>query len=63
MNDRERTIELEATMNTRITPVQPCEVSLDGTPLTEDDWSFDDTTAILNVTYTTTSGTLAVTGC
>jgi alpha-glucosidase (family GH31 glycosyl hydrolase) len=62
-NDRERTIQLEATMNTRIKPVQVCGVSLDGEPLDEADWSFDETTAILGVTYTTTSGELLVTGC
>jgi alpha-glucosidase (family GH31 glycosyl hydrolase) len=62
-NSRERTIHLEATMVTRITPAEVCEVSLDGTPLPEGTWSFDQTTAILNVTYTTTSGELLVTGC
>jgi hypothetical protein len=62
-NDRERTIHLEATMNTRITPVQVCGVSVDGVPVSEDDWSFDETTAIFEITYTTTSGTLEVRGC
>ncbi len=62
-NDRERTIHLEATMNTRITPVQVCGVSVDGVPVPEDDWSFDETTAIFEITYTTTSGTLEVRGC
>jgi len=63
VNDRERIIHLEATMNTRITPTQVCGVSLDGTPLPDEDWSFDEPTAILEVTYTTTSGTLEVSGC
>ncbi len=63
VNSRERTIHLEAAMNTRITPAEVCGVSLDGTPLSEDDWSFDETTAIFEATYTTTSGTLLVTGC
>jgi hypothetical protein len=48
---------------TRITPVEVCQVSLDGASLPEDAWSFDQTTAILDVTYTTTSGELLVTGC
>ncbi len=62
-NDRERTIHLEATMNTRLTPVPVCGVSLDGEPLPVDAWSFDETTSILEATYTTTSGALLVSGC
>jgi alpha-glucosidase (family GH31 glycosyl hydrolase) len=62
-NGREREIHLEATMLTRITPVSVCGVSLDDTPLPDGAWSFDETTAILDVTYTTTSGTLLVSGC
>ena len=62
-NDRERTIHLEATMNTRLTPVPVCGVSLDGEPLPDDAWSFDETTSILEATYTTTSGDLVVSGC
>ncbi len=62
-NDRPREIHLEATMLTRITPVTVCGVSLDGEPLPDEAWSFDETTAILDVTYTTTSGALLVTGC
>jgi len=63
VNDRERTIHLEATMNTRATPVQVCGVSLDGVALDEGNWSFDETTGILDVTYTTISGELLITGC
>jgi alpha-glucosidase (family GH31 glycosyl hydrolase) len=62
-NSRERTIHLEATMSSRITPAQVCGVSLDGSALPEEDWSQDVTTGILEVTYTTTSGTLSITGC
>ena len=61
--DRERTIHLEAAMNTRITPADVCGVSLDGTQLPEDDWSFDPRTGVLDAVYTTTSGVLRVTGC
>lgn len=63
VNDRARAIHLEATMNTRITPVSVCGVILDGAVLSEEDWSFDETTSILEVTYTTTAGTLEVSGC
>lgn len=62
-NDRERTIHLEASMTTRLSPEDVCAVSLDGEPLPDTDWSFDSTSAVLEVTYTTTSGTLSVTGC
>ena len=62
-NGREREIHLEATMLTRITPVPVCGVSLDGAPLPDEAWSFDETTAILEVDYTTTSGALLVSGC
>jgi len=63
VNDRERTIHLEATMNSRITPVPVCGVSLDGAPLDDADWTFDETTALLEVRYTTAAGTLRVSGC
>jgi hypothetical protein len=32
-------------------------------PLAEDDWSYDEATGVLDATYTTTTGTLTVTGC
>jgi hypothetical protein len=38
-------------------------VSLDGRPLSENAWSFDEGSAILEVTYTTRWGKLLVTGC
>ena len=62
-NDRERTIHLEATMRTRTAPAAPCAVTLDGVPLSEEDWSYDETTGILDATYTTTTGTLELTDC
>jgi alpha-glucosidase (family GH31 glycosyl hydrolase) len=62
-NDRERTIHLEAAMNTRIMPVPVCGVRLDGIDLPVGDWSFDDTTGVLEVTYTTIAGTLEALGC
>ena len=38
-------------------------VSLDGRALSENPWSFDEGSAILEVTYTTRSGKPLVTGC
>ena len=63
-NSRERTIHLEATVSSLVDAIDDvCEVALDGEPLGEDDWSFDANTGVLDATYTTTSGTLSVTGC
>jgi alpha-glucosidase (family GH31 glycosyl hydrolase) len=60
---RERTVHLEATMETLSTPMDVCGVSLDGEPLSDDAWSFDAATGVLDATYTTASGVLEVTGC
>ena len=60
---RERTVHLEATMETLLTPMDVCGVSLDGEPLSDDAWSFDAATRVLDATYTTASGVLEVTGC
>ncbi|MBW2587828.1 MAG: glycoside hydrolase family 31 protein [Deltaproteobacteria bacterium] len=54
---------LEATTRTLTQPFDVCGVNLDGTPLPEEDWSYDAATGVLDATYTTTSGTLATTGC
>ena len=62
-NDKERTIHLEASMSTLAQPFDVCGVSLDGTALLDDDWSYDVGTGVLDVSYTTTSGTLTVTAC
>jgi len=62
-NERERTIHLEATMITLLARFDVCEIALDGEPIADDDWSFDASTGVLDATYTTTSGTLSVTGC
>ena len=62
-NDVERTIHLEASMQTGLTPADVCGVSLDGNALAEDDWSYDEATGVLEVRYTTTSGTLSVSDC
>jgi hypothetical protein len=62
-NSKERTIHVEASMSTLAQPFDVCGVTLDGTPLSEDDWSYDESTCVLDATYTTTSGTLTVTGC
>lgn len=62
-NDRERTIHLEAAMGTLLAPIEVCQVSLDDEPLSESAWSYDPAAGILDVTYTTVSGTLRVTGC
>lgn len=59
----ERTVHLQATMRALDVPLEPCGVALDGAPLPEDDWSWDAATGVLDVTYTTTAGTLEVTGC
>lgn len=62
-NDVERTIHLEATTRTLTQPFDVCGVDLDGAPLPEEDWSYDAATGVLDATYTTTSGTLTLTGC
>jgi len=62
-NDRERTIHLEASTRTLAEPFDVCGVSLDGSALSDGDWSYDEATGVLEATYTTTGGTLAVTGC
>ncbi len=62
-NSKERTIHLEASMSTLAQPFDVCDVSLDGTALLEDDWSYDEGTGVLDVRYTTTSGALTVTAC
>ncbi len=62
-NDVERTMHLEATTSTFAQPFDVCGVTLDGTPLAEDDWSYDEATGVLDATYTTTTGTLTATGC
>jgi alpha-glucosidase (family GH31 glycosyl hydrolase) len=60
---RERTIHLEASMSTLAEPFDICGITLDDAPLPEEDWSYDEVTGVLDATYTTTSGTLEVTGC
>jgi alpha-glucosidase (family GH31 glycosyl hydrolase) len=62
-NSTERTVHLEATTRTLTQPFDVCGVDLDGAPLPEEDWSYDAATGVLDATYTTTSGTLATTGC
>ncbi|MGD8317972.1 MAG: glycoside hydrolase family 31 protein [Myxococcales bacterium] len=62
-NRRERTIHLEASMRTLDQPFDVCSVSLDGTPIAEQDWSYDPSTGVLDVTYDTVSGALELTGC
>jgi alpha-glucosidase len=62
-NSRERTIHLEASMRTLEDPFDVCGVSLDGIPVAQEDWSYDSSARVLDVTYDTTSGTLELTGC
>jgi alpha-glucosidase (family GH31 glycosyl hydrolase) len=62
-NSKERTIHLEASTSTLAQPFDICGVTLDGTALPEADWSYNESTGVLDATYTTTSGALAVTGC
>ena len=62
-NSKERSIHLEASTRTLAQPFDVCGVSLDGTALAQDDWSYDEATGVLDATYTTTSGTLTATGC
>jgi alpha-glucosidase (family GH31 glycosyl hydrolase) len=62
-NSRQRTIHLEASTGTLTQPFDVCGVTLDGTALPEADWSYDQSTRVLDATFTTTSGTLTVTGC
>ena len=62
-NSKERTIHLEASMSTLDQPFDVCGVSLDGTALSDEDWSYDEASGVLDATYTTRSGTLTVTGC
>lgn len=63
VNGRERTIHLEASMSTLNEAFDVCEVSLADTALSEDDWSYDPESGVLDVTYTTTSAALSVDGC
>lgn len=63
VNSTERTIHLEASTRTLGQPFDVCGVSLDGTALPEEDWSYDEATGVLDATYTTTSGVLEATGC
>ena len=63
VNDRERTIHLEAAMQTLAVPFDVCGVNLDGNPLAEEDWSYDEETGVLEASYTTTSGVLSVEAC
>jgi alpha-glucosidase (family GH31 glycosyl hydrolase) len=62
-NSIERTIELEATVRTLAQPFDVCGVSLGGAALADEDWSYDEGTGVLTVTYTTTSAPLEVSGC
>lgn len=61
--DRERTIILQASMNTLEKPIEPCSVTLDGTDIPATDWSYDAENGVLDVEYTTTEGVLVVSGC
>ena len=54
-NSKERTIHLEASTTTLAQPIDVCGVSLGGTPLPDEDWSYDNSTHVLDATYTTTS--------
>jgi len=62
-NSRERTIHLEASTRTLASPFDVCGLSLDGSPLSNDDWSYDPATGVLDATYTSRTGALEVTGC
>jgi alpha-glucosidase len=62
-NDVERTIHLEASTSTLAQPFDVCGVSLDGTALSEEAWSYDETTGVLEATYTTTTAPLKATAC
>jgi VCBS repeat-containing protein len=62
-NSKERTIHLEASTSTLAESFDICGVTLDGTALPDEDWSYDETTGVLDATYTTTSGPLTATGC
>ncbi len=62
-NTRERTIDLEATTQTLATPFDICTITLDGTPLPEEAWSYDPATGTLRATFTTTSAPLELTSC
>ena len=62
-NGRERTAHLEASTRTLSQPIDVCAVSLDGTTLSQDDWSYEEESNVLDATYTTTSGTLTAKGC
>jgi alpha-glucosidase len=62
-NDVERTIHLEASTGTLAEPFDICGVALDGAALSDDDWTYDEATGVLEATYTTTTGTLTAIGC
>ena len=64
LNDgKQRTIHLEASMRVLEQPFDVCGASVDGAPLSEDDWSYDESTGVFDATYETGSGTLLLTGC
>jgi alpha-glucosidase len=62
-NDVERTIHLEASTKTLTQPFDVCGLTVDGTPLPEDDWSYNPDTGVLEATYTTTTAPLQTTPC
>jgi alpha-glucosidase len=62
-NDVERTIHLEASTKTLTRPFDVCGVTVDGTPLADDAWSYNPETGVLEATYTTTTAPLQTTPC
>lgn len=58
-----RTIHLKASLRVLEQPFEPCAVTLDDTPISEDDWSYDSDTGVLEIRYETTSGTLVASTC
>jgi alpha-glucosidase (family GH31 glycosyl hydrolase) len=61
--DRERTVQLQASLATLAEPFAACSVTLDGSALPETDWSYDDATGVLTAQYQNDGGELIVSAC
>jgi alpha-glucosidase (family GH31 glycosyl hydrolase) len=59
----ERDYRLQASLATLRGELTPCAVTLDGRPLSADDWSYDSDDEVLTAGFRTDSGELAVSGC
>ncbi len=61
-DQRARTIYLQATLLALEEPFEPRSATIGGTPLADNQWSYDAATGVLTATYTSTGGTLRISG-